>query len=601
MNLANIVTRADLEAAIALVNEPSTNLTTLLETIQTTKNKEKRVRRGCALAFAHVGVFAKYMMSEYTTAPFGKHHEPIFNAIPRGAQGKRINILAPRGSAKSTIMAVIYPLHSVFFKWAYDKLGMEPYRFIVIVSKSLPMAKSRVADIKRKIEINPLFQHLKGNHTWGERRLITSNDIMIMPNSRGGQIRGSLFRAARPDLIISDDLDDPETVRNPDVRAKDQLWFDSDFIRAGRPDGKTNFINIDTVKHAEATANLLRDRSGWNTLFFQAIEQPADLWHPTAEEKWREWEQLYTNMSLTDQQRHANAQEFYERNKSVMHNPDQIKELWPEMITYLDVRKEICDTGYFPVMRELQNETHDPTQALFDMDNALRFDIVAEGFLTSDNVLVRWNQMAGATIFLDWAGGKDIADNAFAAAVGVVWVPLPGSNNEKPNSIMDGVHGYVLCAELKRTNVSEQIQMCFNLYEHIQSTVKNRDFRIRFGIEGFVQDTWDAQRQVIERDFRAQREERRRDVQIEWLPRLRNKFDRIDALQPLIHNRWLAFYNGLSDEFMKQMRLYPTGDFVDGPDALEGACQLRISRFNSEIKARKKRIKQRNQNFTVTV
>jgi hypothetical protein len=159
----------------------------------------------------------------------------------------------------------------------------------------------------------------------------------------------------------------------------------------------------------------------------------------------------------------------------------------------------------------------------------------------------------------------------------------------------------VLCAELKRTNASEQIQMCFNLYERIQSTVKNRDFRIRFGIEGFVQDTWDAQRQVIERDFRAQREERRRDVQIEWLPRLRNKFDRIDALQPLIHNRWLAFHNGLSDEFMKQMRLYPTGDFVDGPDALEGACQLRISRFNSEIKARKKRIKQRNQNFTVTV
>ena len=601
MNPEDIVTRADLEAAIALVNEPSTNLTTLLETIQTTKNKEKRIRRGCALAFAHVGVFAKFMMREYTNAPFGKHHEPIFNAIPRGAQGKRINILAPRGSAKSTIMAIIYPLHSLFFKWAYEKLDMEPYRFIVIVSKSVPMAQLRVADIKRKIEIHSLFQHLKGSETWSEQRLITSNDITIVPKGRGSQIRGSLFGAARPDLIISDDLDDPETVRNPDVRKKDQLWFDSDFIRAGRPDGKTNFINIDTVKHAEATANLLRDRSGWDTLFFRAIEQPADLWHPTAEDKWREWERMYTDLSLTAQQRHANAQAFYERNKTVMHNPDEIKELWPEMITYLDVRKEICDVGYFPVMRELQNETHDPAQALFDMDNALYFDIKQEGFLTSENVLINWQEMSGATIFLDWAGGKDIANNAFAAAVGVVWRPLPGSNNEKLNSIMDGVHGYVLCADLQKVSATDQIRLCLDMHQHIKATIKNRDFKIRLGIEGFVQDTWDAQKKVTERDFRAQREERRIDLHIEWLKRLQNKFDRIDALQPPIHNRWLAFHNGLNNEFMKQMRLYPTGDFVDGPDALEGACQLRVSRFNSEIKERKERIRQRNKNFTVGV
>ena len=147
-----------------------------------------------------------------------------------------------------------------------------------------------------------------------------------------------LFGAERPDLIISDDLDDPETVRNPAVREKDQLWFDSDFIRAGRPDGKTNFINIDTVKHAESTANLLRQRSGWNTLFFRAIEHPADLWHPTAEQLWREWEKLYTNMDIVETERHAQAQAFYEKNEAEMAGKE-IVELWPEVIKYLDVRK----------------------------------------------------------------------------------------------------------------------------------------------------------------------------------------------------------------------------------------------------------------------
>ena len=54
-------------------------------------------------------------------------------------------------------------------------------------------------------------------------------------------------------------------------------------------------------------------------------------------------------------------------------------------------------------------------------------------------------------------------------------------------------------------------------------------------------------------------------------------------------------------EFMKQMSLYPTGDFVDGPDALEGACELRVSRFESERRERRERVAQRNRNFKVRV
>ena len=567
-----------------------------------TKSEDERARILLSYSFAHVGVFARFFMTEYITSEFGKHHDPLFRAIPRGETGKQINILAPRGSAKSTCMAVIYPLHCVFFKWAYEKLGMKPYNFIIIISKSHTMAQMRIRDIKRKIESDFRFDEFIGEQTWGEQTLITKNDIMLVPKSRGGQIRGSLFGAERPDLIISDDLDDPETVRNPAVREKDQLWFDSDFIRAGRPDGKTNFINIDTVKHAESTANLLRQRSGWNTLFFRAIEHPADLWHPTAERLWREWEKLYTNMDIVETERHAQAQAFYEKNETEMAGKE-IVELWPEVIKYLDVRKEICDVGYYPVLRELQNSTHDPSQALFDMGSAIRFEKTREGFLRADKRLIRWQEMAGATVFLDWAGGKDIADNAYAAVVSVIWVPLPGSRADKTDSLMDGVQGYVFSADLKRVGATEQMAMCFDAIQKIRAEIPNPDLRIRLGVEGFVQDTWKAQKQVIERDFRAQREARnlRNAPVLEFLTRQRNKFDRIDALQPMIRNGWLSFGKGLSSEFMKQMSLYPTSDFLDGPDALEGACQLRISKFESERKERHERVAQRNKNFKVRI
>lgn len=548
--------------------------------------------------YCHIDYFAQHFLSHYITADFAPHHLSIFDCINRGESGVKRNILAPRGSAKSTCMAVIYPLHRICYKHYDEMMGYDSDNFILILSRTHVMAVSRIKAIKFELEVNDAIQSAFGDftgQTWGEKEIVTKNGICLKAVGRGGQVRGSLFRNFRPSLIISDDLDDPESVRNPEVREKDQLWFDSDLMRAGSLDGTTNFINIDTVKHAEATANLLRQRAGWQTLFFRAILHPEDLWHPAAEPLWKEWEKIYTNLELTD--RESQAQAFYHANKDQM--IAGVKELWPEVITYLDVRKEICDMGYYPVLRELQNSTHDPSQSLFDMGTAIRFSLTPDGFLRSDNRLVKWQEIAGVTLFLDWAGGKDIVDNCFAAAVAVAWVPLPGSRQDQTDSIMGGVHGYVIDAHLARVGATEQMRMIFDMIENVRAEIPKRDIKIRLGIEGFVQDTWEAQKQVIERDFRKEREARNlRDCPaIEWLPRLRNKFDRIDALQPLIRNGWLAFKKGLSNEFYKQMSLYPTGDFLDAPDALEGACQLRVSRFESERRANREAARRSNQNY----
>ncbi len=46
---------------------------------------------------------------------------------------------------------------------------------------------------------------------------------------------------------------------------------------------------------------------------------------------------------------------------------------------------------------------------------------------------------------------------------------------------------------------------------------------------------------------------------------------------------------------------YPTGDFLNGPDVLEGACQLRVSRFETEREERRECVAQRNRNFKVRI
>ena len=52
---------------------------------------------------------------------------------------------------------------------------------------------------------------------------------------------------------------------------------------------------------------------------------------------------------------------------------------------------------------------------------------------------------------------------------------------------------------------------------------------------------------------------------------------------------------------MRQMSLYPTGDFVDAPDALEGACQLRVSKFENQRQDRRDRLNRERENFRLEI
>ena len=84
--------------------------------------------------------------------PFGVHHTAFFNAIPRGERGKKVNFLAPRGSSKSTCMAVIYPLHCIFYKYLYEEFEMPCDNYILILSRTYENAIDRIKDIREAIE-----------------------------------------------------------------------------------------------------------------------------------------------------------------------------------------------------------------------------------------------------------------------------------------------------------------------------------------------------------------------------------------------------------------------------------------------------------------
>ena len=545
-------------------------------------------------------VFMRSYFPSYCTAPFGRHHDEMFSCIPRGVRGVKRNIAAPRGSAKSTCMVVIYPLHRICYREYDELLGYKPDDFILILSQTSTMAESRIQSIKQELELNEdlreAFGDLVGKETWGVRRLLTANDTWVVPLGRGGQIRGSLQRHRRPSLIISDDIDDTEKVENPNVRKKDHDWFNTDLLKAGNLDGSTNYVNVDTIKHEESITSVLQHRPGWQTLFYRAIEAPAELWHPTAEPLWKEWEKLFTDMTIAEGDRIANADKFYETHESEM--MEGVKHLWPEVIQYKQVREEMCDVGYWAVLRELQNSCRDPNKMIFNMADAVRFSVQEEGLLRSDDRLVRWRDLSGGSVFLDWAGGQDSVDNAFAAAVAVLWEPMPGRRDNV--ATLAGCHAYVISVWMDRVKLSIQIENALELYEDAQALLnKAYDLKWRFGIEHFIKDTTGAIEEYVRLTFKEAKERRRVDTRLEFVPRYVNKIERIAALEPAITHGWLCFNEKLPMDYYKQMELFPTADFVDGPDATEGACQLRIGEFDSVKQRQKQEYNRRAKGFHV--
>lgn len=131
---------------------------------------------------------------------------------------KKFNIQAPRGSAKSSIIGCIFPLHHIFFD--------EGNKFVVLSSKSLGHAQKLLSTIKDILNFSMPFRALFGYYgmqspnilKWTENELafrIIRNgkpeNVMITTRSTSQQIVGLKHINQRPTFFI---LDDPEDDNN---------------------------------------------------------------------------------------------------------------------------------------------------------------------------------------------------------------------------------------------------------------------------------------------------------------------------------------------------------------------------------------------------
>jgi predicted phage terminase large subunit-like protein len=438
-------------------------------------------------------------------------------------RGSKINVIGPRGSAKSTVATLCYVLRAALEGW-------EPY--IWIVSDTGDQARIHLDNLRIELCDNDLLKRAypsakgRGRH-WRSSAIQLVNDVTIESYGTGQRIRGRRRRASRPTLIVCDDLQNDSHIASARQREATGRWFQGTLLNAGTP--KTNVVNVATALHRDALALALTRTAGWTSRTFAAIE----TW-PTDIELWNEWEAIYCD----NDNPHARqaAREFYERRKARMDAGAVV--LWQDvedLYTLMRLRVEIGRTAFD---REKQGLPVNPDicewpEAYFG--EHIWFDV--------------WpNKFTVRTIALDPSKGGDAGCGDYSAYAllgidpgGVLYVEGDLARRPTPQMVADGV---ALCLRFRPN--------AFGVEANQFQELLCGEFTAEFG------------RQRVFHIAPAA------------IHNYTNKAVRIRRLGPYLAQHRLRFLRASPSTrlVVDQLRDFPAGAHDDGPDALEMALRL---------------------------
>lgn len=484
----------------------------------------RRERRGAG-GTVDVLDWGRLYLSRYFALPPSAMHVWLAAQLAQFAveRGSKVNLLGPRGYAKSTVATLAYVLQAAVEAW-------EPY--IWLVSDTRAQAATHLEHIKTELTGNALLAEDYPEATgrgpqWRSERIILRNGVTIEALGAGQHLRGRRRGEARPSLIVADDVQGDRHMASAKGREASRRWFHGTLLKAGNR--ATNVVHLATALHREALALELSRTPGWRSERFAAIVD----W-PTRMDLWQQWETLVT--AADDPRREQAATQFYVAHREEMHKGAKV--LWPEQEDLLTLMRMRIEGGRTAFEREKQNVPHDPAACEWPEDyfaGELWFDDWPRG-------------MALKVVAIDPSKRSDARRGDYSAIVAL-------------GLDADGV-AYV-DADLARRPTSQLV-------------AEGVEWIARFVPDGTALEANQYQ-ELLAGEFAAEFQRRGMTAAGLWLIDNRvNKLVRIRRLGPLLAAKRLRFKAGSAGArlLVDQLRDFPTGDHDDGPDALEMAVRL---------------------------
>lgn len=284
------------------------------------RNVRTAVTRESHYYFFHL-YFAHYV--KYPTAQFQKD---VFH-LTESENVENIYIVSFRGSGKSTIMTMSYPIWSI--------LGKKKKKFVVIFCQTVGQARQHMTNLKRELESNELLKNDLGpfheEGEWGSSSLVFSKlGARITVASAEQSIRGIRHNQFRPDLVILDDVEDLMSTKTKDGRDKTYQWYTGEVIPLG--DNGTEFVIVGNLLHEDSLLMRLKreleeEKIEGEFMYCPLVDENSNI----------AWPGKYSDLAAIEKERKKVGNEAaWQREYLLKIIPDEEQVIFPEWIQCYD-------------------------------------------------------------------------------------------------------------------------------------------------------------------------------------------------------------------------------------------------------------------------
>lgn len=229
------------------------------------------LHKACAFSTA---MTAKTYFPDHFERPFCGLHKNLFNFLD-DPKKLRVCIAAPRGFGKTTTVMVGF-LGRVILYGLYD--------VVVLISSAKEHSQDQLKTISTEASISTKvigeFGEVAGD-TWNMDYKEFATGVHVIARGAGQQIRGKKIGKNRPALIILDDVETRDLVKNKERLRDFKKWFYTDVLRAGVNTGKDcKIVFIGTVLSEDSLlSDLLRD-ARWDSVRLEAFDEKHNPSYP---------------------------------------------------------------------------------------------------------------------------------------------------------------------------------------------------------------------------------------------------------------------------------------------------------------------------------
>ncbi len=304
-----------------------------------------------------------------TTPPF---HTEVYKYLADDER-KRVLIAAPRGTAKSTVTTLIYPLWKAAFKTTNEDL------FIVIISESQAQSINFLSRIKYHLTFSDEFKAIFGDmgpatsSRWTHTDIILANGTRMVAVGTGQRVRGFLQGDTRPNLIVVDDFESELNAYTPEARAKNRKWLTEAVIPSLSDDGKIAMIG--TVISEDCFLCWAKESSAWSVLWFS-------IWDDNEKSIWPERFPKKRILNIKEEFKSVgNINGFFQEYMNIAQSPEDapFQPKWIKIHSY--EYKKIQGQNCLVKNYEEENEVIKPVEIYMGVDPASSLSARADYFV----------------------------------------------------------------------------------------------------------------------------------------------------------------------------------------------------------------------------